>query len=107
IVTDQNLQLLYRGKTIDTTSHANIKVAFIEDTGERKLANNALVVNYVTAVSDNLLFVNSLLRGRYDPKEMWSTSVPVDIYDLDKRTYLNSIYLYNVVKRKPSDFIVV
>ncbi len=106
IVTDNKLNLLYRGKTIDTTTRANIKVAFIKETGERKLASVPDVVNYLTAISGNLLFVNSRLHGRYEAKDMWDTSTAVDIYDLNKNIYLSSIYLYHVEDSKPSDFKV-
>ncbi|MBZ4036695.1 hypothetical protein K6T82_18135 [Flavobacterium sp. 17A] len=107
IVTDQYLNLLYRGKTIDTTSHANIKVAFIKETGERKLASTPNIVNNLSAISGNLLFVNSRLMGRYEAVDMWETASIVDIYDLNNGKYLSSIYLYNVEKSKVNDIIIV
>ena len=107
IVTDKNLNLLYRGKTIDTTFHANIKVAFIKETGERKLASTPNIVNNLTAISGNLLFVNSRLMGRYEAIDMWDTASIVDIYDLNNGRYLSSIYLYNVEKSKVTDILII
>lgn len=107
IVTDKNLDLLYRGKTIDTTSHANIKVAFIKETGERKLASTPNIVNNLSAISGNLLFINSRLMGRYEAVDMWETASIVDIYDLNNGQYLSSIYLYNVERSRVTDIIIV
>ena len=65
IIADTNLKLIRRGSTIDTTTKAKLKVAHIKETGQRKIASLPPTVNKLTAVSNNLLFVNSKLIGRY------------------------------------------
>ncbi|HEU4791811.1 MAG TPA: MauE/DoxX family redox-associated membrane protein [Flavobacterium sp.] len=107
IVADNTLKLLYRGKTIDTTAHANIKIAFIKSTGERKFASTPKVVNNLSAISGNLLFINSKLIGRYESRAMWKKATVVDIYDVNKGIYLSSIYLYNVEKLRANDFTII
>lgn len=100
IVTDKNLNLIYRGNTIDTTSKAKLKIVYLEETKQRKIASPSATVNRITALSNNLLFVNSKVIGRYEPKEMWQQSSIVDIYDIENNTYLSSIYIYDVNKTK-------
>ena len=106
IIADKNLSLIYRGNTIDTTTHANLKIAYIKNTKQRKIASPPSTVNQLTAVSGNLLFVNSKLIGRYEPKEMWKEASIVDVYDIEKNTYLSSIYLYNVNEAKVQSMLI-
>lgn len=106
ITADKNLNLIYRGNTIDTTTKAKLKVAVIKETGQRKLASLPSTVNQLTAFSDNLLFVNSKLIGRYEPKEMWKEASIVDVYNVEKNTYLSSIYIYDVNKSKVHSIMI-
>lgn len=107
MVTDQDLQLHYRGNTIDTTTRAKLKIAHIKETGTKKIASPPFIVNRLSAVSDNLLFVNSTLIGKYEPKEMWKEASVIDVYDIQENTYLSSIYIYNVNQKKVQSIFVV
>lgn len=106
IVANNDLQLIYNGNTIDTTAHANIKVVFIKETRQRKIASPASTVNNFIAVSGNLLFVNSKVIGRYESKKMWKEASIVDVYDLQQRTYLSSFYIYNDKKAKVRSIVI-
>jgi uncharacterized membrane protein YphA (DoxX/SURF4 family) len=106
IVTDGNLRLDYRGKTIDTISHAQIKVAYISSHHEKKLAAPPLIVNKTIALYKNLLFVNSALPGRYEPEEMWKQASIIDVYDLNTKSYLSSFYVYNIDHKKLRSFFI-
>lgn len=107
IIADTNLNLINRGNTIDTTTTANLKVVHIKETGQRKMASLPATVNQLTAVANNLLFVNSKLIGRYEPKEMWKQASIVDIYNIKKNTYLSSIYIYDSNKSKLKEMFVI
>lgn len=107
IIADKNLNIIRRGNTIDTTTKAKLKVAHIKETGQRKIASLPATVNKLTAVSNNLLFVNSKLIGRYEPKEMWKQASIVDVYNIEKNTYLSSIYIYDINKMKLKEMFVV
>ncbi len=107
IVTNTNLRLSYRGKTIDTISHVNFKTAFIKETKSRKMASPPLTVNQLTASSEDLLFINSKIVGRYEAKEMWQQASIVDLYDTQNNTYLSSIYIYHVDKARLQSMYVV
>ncbi|MEZ7497851.1 hypothetical protein QO200_03775 [Flavobacterium sp. Arc3] len=107
IVADKALNLNYRGKTVDTISKAQIKVANVASRQERKLATPPLVVNKTSAVCKNLLFVNSALLGKYEPTEMWKEASIIDIYNLNTNTYQGSFYIYNIKKEKLKNFFVL
>lgn len=107
IIADDNLKLISRGNTIDTTTKAKLKVVNIKETGQRKIASLPATVNQLTAVSNNLLFINSKLIGRYEPKEMWEQASIVDVYNIEKKTYLSSIYIYDINKIKLKEMFVI
>jgi hypothetical protein len=68
ILMDTSLNLLYRGKTIDTISHAQIKVAKIKSENSMNMAAPPLVVNKQSAVSGNWLFINSNVKAKHEDK---------------------------------------
>lgn len=106
LVADKNGNLKYRGNTIDTTSKAKLKVTFIKETGQRKIASLPSTVNQLTAVSCNLLFINSKLIGRFESKKMWKQAAIVDVYDLERNIYLSSIYIYDVNGAKVQSMLI-
>lgn len=106
-VTDKSLNLLYRGNTIDTNAIAKIKVSHNKDSGITQLASATEVTNKMAVLSNNLLFVNSTVRGKYESKSMWETASIVDIYNIRDNTYLSSTYIYDNKKFRLRDMIVV
>lgn len=95
IIIKPNLTVEDRAHTIDTTVHAKLKVVKLKQSGDIKLATPPYMVNNNTTVSSNLLFVNSLLRGKYEGREVWKYATAVDVYDISKRTYILSFYVYD------------
>jgi hypothetical protein len=95
IITNENLEVLHRAHTIDTTSKAKVKVVKIRKSGDIKLAAPPYMVNRHTTLTKNLLFVNSVLRGKYESAALWKSATVVDVYDITKQTYLLSFYVYN------------
>ncbi|MDI5887400.1 MauE/DoxX family redox-associated membrane protein [Flavobacterium yafengii] len=106
-VTDRNLVLQYRGNTIDTISRAQLEIAEVGKSKVTKLAKRALVVNKSSAVSGNYLYVNSLLPGQYDAESVWKNASIIDIYDLTKKSYQSSFYVYHIKNKKMRSFIVI
>lgn len=107
IVTDDRLQLKFRGNTIDTNKRAKLKPVFIKEIGRRKLASPDYVVNRLSTVRRNQLFVNSTLPGRYEDKQMWKTTSIIDVYDLSTKSYISSIYIYNADDGRMRDLLVL
>jgi len=104
IVADKEMNLINRGNTIDTISQAQIKVAQLDE--ERKMSKPPLSVNISGVTYNNLLFVNSALRGKYDSKKAWEMSSTIDVYDLEKRIYLFSFYIAGLNGKKMTRMLI-
>ncbi|MFI0428762.1 hypothetical protein [Mariniflexile sp. HMF6888] len=107
IVADNNLELSLRGKTIDTISHAQIKVGTIASKNQQKMAAPALLVNGNSATYGTYLFVKSKLVGRYEPIEVWEQASVIDVYNVAENTYEFSFYVYNIGKEKLKSFRIL
>lgn len=106
LLADKKGNLLSRGHTIDTISKAQIKVAFLKDRGERKMAAPPLVVNESAVICQNLLFVQSRIPGRFEPKKLWKQAEIIDVYNLNNNTYLLSFAIYKSQNKKLQYFYV-
>jgi uncharacterized membrane protein YphA (DoxX/SURF4 family) len=106
IIADENGVLDYRGNTIDTVSHAQIKIASLKDNKERTMATPTLTVNANSSVSGHLLFVNSNVPGRYEQNKVWKQASVIDVYDLNKKGYLFSFHIYGIDNKKLRNFLV-
>ncbi len=104
LVTNQNLQLLYRGKTIDTTATAKLQVKYLKSKNVTKFSAPPTVVNARTVVSGNLLFVQSVLRGRFENDAQWKNSSVIDVYNITDNTYRFSFYIPDISGKKMSGF---
>lgn len=107
IVTDPELTLVSKGKTIDTISKAQIKVAYNSDRNERKLAAPPLTVNKNGYLQNGLLFVNAALIGKFEDIKMWKQASMIDVYDVRTSTYIQSFYVYNIDGKRLSRYIVI
>jgi hypothetical protein len=107
IVADSELNLNSRGKTIDTTSKAQIKVVFNKDRNEWKMAAPPLIVNKNGYLYKGLLFVNAALIGKFEDAKMWNQTSMIDVYDTTNNTYIQSFYIYNIQGKKLARYIVV
>lgn len=106
IVANKKANLLSRGKTIDTISKAQIKIAFLKDRGERKMSAPPLIVNESAVMCQNLLFVQSKIPGRYEPKKLWKQAEIIDVYDLNNNSYVLSFAIYKNQNKKLQYFYV-
>lgn len=106
VVTDTNAQLDYKGNTIDTITKAKIKVAHLKNGTQRKLSAPPLTVNANTAVCENLLFVNSKVSGRFENEKLWEQNFIIDVYDLEKGSYILSFTVNKIGKKKLHSFYV-
>ncbi len=104
-VTNQ-LQLAYRGITIDTISTVQIQLAEIKSKQINTFSAPPLLVNKRSTVHDGLLFVQSMLPGTYERAALWKTASVIDVYDLKNRTYQASFPIYNIGSHKMHGFMV-
>lgn len=86
IVYDTNLNLDYRGHTIDTISRAQIKTAYVPSTNEHILTSKKYT-NLESCTSGNYLFINSGLLAKNDFKRSFDLMAIIDVYDLRDHTY--------------------
>lgn len=98
LVVNQNLELVYEGKTIDTVKQVQLDIASIESVGKKKLNPNTIVINKNAATDKNLLFIQSERLGRFESNKILAEAEIIDVYDIDKNIYVFSFYLY-----KPSN----
>jgi hypothetical protein len=106
VVADDSLDLKYIGKTIDTTSKAQIKVSYLWGRDQKKMSAPPLIVNKTSTVYKNLLFIHSQAHGLYEPKDMWSQASTVDVYNLNDASYVSSFYVYNIGDDKIRSILV-
>lgn len=103
---DTNLNLLYKGKTIDTVSHAHIKVKPVKSMHEFTLASPPLFVNEQCAASDKYLFIHSALRADNEISSAMDQVSAIDVYRISDGKYVFSFYIDDFEKEKMQDFRV-
>ncbi|OXA73736.1 hypothetical protein B0A67_03430 [Flavobacterium aquidurense] len=94
IVADKSGTLNYRGHTIDTIKHANIKVSYLRNGTQAEMSSPPFVVNAHAAICQKLLFVHSKVKGKYENDKLWQKSFIIDVYDLNKNAYILSFPIY-------------
>lgn len=106
ICADTNLNVALRANTIDTISHARIKVANISSTGVSTLASPPFIVNRATFTSDGILYVNSrVIADNEDPDDFNSSDV-IDLYETATGDYVISFYIPRPDKERLRNFAV-
>jgi hypothetical protein len=90
---DTNLNVQYRGKTIDTVSQAHIKVASLSSAGKSTLASPGGVVNRLSCIDGKWVYVNSKLMANNEKKAEFDQLSVIDVYSLENGSYHFSFYL--------------
>ncbi len=104
IIADQQLNLIRRVNTIDTTSHAQLQIEGVRTS--RKLANVPFYINKHTATYGRHLFIHSDVLGINDSNKMLEDAFIIDVYNLLDYSYRFSFYLYKPSSTKLIDFRV-
>lgn len=86
IVYDTNLNLDYRGHTIDTISRAQIKTAYVPSTKQHIITSKKFT-NKESCTSGNYLFISSNLLAKNDFNRSFDMMAIIDVYDLRDNTY--------------------
>lgn len=106
VVAGDNFKSFYEGKTIDTITQVPMDFAYLKRNTEKKFARQPEKVNRYAATSGNYLFVKSDRLGRYETEEMSRQASIIDVYDLSKRSYEFSFYLYHYGGEEIQSFMV-
>lgn len=106
LTADKQMQMIKKGRTIDTVSTAEIEVASLS-AGEKQMAKPPVIINKVTAVYGNLLFIKSQRIGKFEDEKMLKDASILDVYDLNDGSYVSSLYVYHVNGNEMTSFKVV
>ncbi|WJS93528.1 hypothetical protein NYQ10_15660 [Flavobacterium johnsoniae] len=106
IIANNSGHLVRRGNTIDTVSKAKIGVAYLKGNKERTMNAPPLIVNANAAVYDNLLFIHSRIKGKFEDNKLWEQASIIDVYDISKNIYLMSFPIYNLEDNKMRSFYI-
>lgn len=101
---DSNMNILYNGRTIDTNSHVKIRVSHITSIGQVTLASPPAMVNKMSCVDGNYLYINSKLLANNENKYLFDKCSVIDVYSLKEEHYLSSFYLHDIGKEKVRGF---
>ena len=93
ILADTNLNLVLRGKTIDSFNKAHIDSRTLASGTKTLLASPPLEVNKHSLVWKDKLYVQSNVMAANDDEGQFRNSAVLDIYRITDATYLESIYL--------------
>ena len=107
IVANDNLQLQWLGKTIDTISQAQIQVGSIASKNQNKMTTPALSVNKYSTTFGNYLFVNSQILGSKESLILWEKSSIIDVYNIRKNHYEFSFFVEDIENNKLKTFHVI
>jgi hypothetical protein len=106
LVMDANLDLIYKGRTIDTVNQVQLEIASLKGSNTKKLNPNTITINKNAATDKNLLFIQSDRLGRYESNKILAEAEIIDVYDIDKNRYQFSFYLYRPSKLHMRAFMV-
>ncbi|SHM04979.1 MauE/DoxX family redox-associated membrane protein [Flavobacterium saccharophilum] len=106
MVIDRRGKLVYRSHTIDTITHAKIKVASLNNGKQFAMSSPPFSVNAHAAVCKNLLFVHSEVKGKFENDKLWEKSFIIDVYDLNRKSYLMSFPIFHTESNKLNSFMV-
>lgn len=103
VVTDENLNYQYSGKTIDTVSKAILDIAHHSKKDQYK-RGQSVVVNRHMATSGDYLYINSDRLGRFEDKTAPTSAAIIDVYNIIEDSYKFSFYLAHQPDKKLTDF---
>jgi len=105
ILMNENLDVVHRQQTIDTTTTTAITSAHLT-TGEHKMTSPIRAINAKVVVHRNLLFLVSTSMGQNESRAIWKQASIVDVYDFVRNNYVGSFYINHLGEDKLSDFLV-
>lgn len=103
---DTNLNIIYKGTTIDTVSHVKLKIKTIASEGIITLASPPFTVNKHSCATAKWLFVHSELLANNEGSTAFNHSSVIDVYSIKDGKYHFSFYLPDFRNNKIKSFKV-
>lgn len=104
---DTNLHVLLKGKTIDTISNAQIRLAEVKSDSSLTMSAPPLMVNHHACIDPQYLYVHSGLKANNEAIETFKKYSVIDVYSLQTGQYQFSFYLPNYENEKLTNFKVL
>lgn len=104
ICMDTNLNVLYRGKSIDSNSTAKLKVSYSQSGHSSALSGPPVPVNRNSCLYGNSLYIISALKADNEPAGQFNRNDVVDKYDLRTGKYEYSSYIPRYQGQKIKSF---
>lgn len=108
ICMDTMLNIIYKGRTIDTTFVNKVNIDLVTEDGSTKVMSTAprQVVNKFMDIKDGFIFINSGLRADNQKLLDFNKRFVFDIYKSENAKYVGSIFVKKHENVKMSDFKV-
>jgi hypothetical protein len=90
---DTNLNIIAKGKTIDTIHTPQIKLSRIISENNTTFSAPPLLVNKISCADSGFLFINSGLMANNENEDSFKSGAVVDIYSLKNGEYIYSFYV--------------
>lgn len=103
---DTSLNLLYRSRTLDTISHAQVTLGQLNARGDITMAKPPVFVNKQSCAANGLLFVRSALKANNEETSVFRQNSVIDVYWLRDGHYRFSFYLPDFLGNKIRSFRV-
>ena len=106
LMLDSNIQLVYKGQTIDTNRYAKLKIGKIEREDKTILLTPPPIVNQEACANERYLVVYSDLMADNETSSIFSRHSTIDLYSLSNGQYVGSIYLETPSHKKISSMAI-
>jgi hypothetical protein len=105
---DSNLNLIYNGKTIDTTNQNNITTAPIYSAKKGTLLPTSPLKknNGPSCISNGMLFILSQMKADNEDSKAYLNNSVIDVYNIINGNYKCSFYVQNIQDEKIKTFKV-
>ncbi len=107
IVSDTNLNLIFRGKTLDSNTTVKFSVARINHQLASMISGPQITINKKLRVDRGLIFIQSGLISKTEPSDLLKKYAIIDVYALKDGVYKYSFYVPKYQGDEVSDFTVL
>lgn len=106
ICLDTNLNVVYKARTIDTTTLAKIELVKILSRNAVTFSKPPILVNKISCINGQWILIRSMLRANNENKAQFDRCSVIDVYSLSDGKYHFSFYLPDLKGRKVTEFRV-
>ena len=106
IVMDSAMDLIYKGRTIDTVSQVHLRLGSADHGEAIKMATPPPTVNQSACIANGYLFVHSTQRADNEQVDLEKDASVIDVYDVRSGDYRLSFYIPTYKNEKIQQILV-